>query len=276
MSPARTWRPRRREARRALKRFDVLTLFPGIFQGPLEESILRRAQDNGLVQIRVHDLRAWTHDRHRQADDEPYGGGAGMVLKPEPAFEAVDALRRGPHTRVIVLSPQGLPFSQAMAEALAREEHLILLCGRYEGFDDRIPQGLDALELSIGDYVLTGGELPALVVLDAVARLIPGVLGDAASAQADSFASGLLEYPQYTRPPAYRGMAVPSVLLSGDHKAIARWRRKEAIRRTRERRPDLLARAIVSELDRELLAEIEEEAAAEKAATENGKRTTDN
>jgi tRNA (guanine37-N1)-methyltransferase len=229
------------------------------------------------VQIRVHDLRAWTHDRHRQADDEPYGGGAGMVLKPEPAFEAVDALGRGPHTRVIVLSPQGLPFSQAMAEALAREEHLILLCGRYEGFDDRIPQGLDALELSIGDYVLTGGELPALVVLDAVARLIPGVLGDAASAQADSFASGLLEYPQYTRPPTYRGMAVPPVLLSGDHKAIARWRRKEAIRRTRERRPDLLARATVSELDRELLAEIEEEAAAaEKAATEIGKRITDN
>jgi tRNA (guanine37-N1)-methyltransferase len=164
-----------------------------------------------------------------------------------------------------------------MAEGLAREEHLILLCGRYEGFDDRIPQGLDALELSIGDYVLTGGELPALVVLDAVARLIPGVLGDAASAQADSFATGLLEYPQYTRPPAYRGMAVPPVLLSGDHKAIARWRRKEAIRRTRERRPDLLARATVSELDRELLAEIEEEeAAAEKAAMKNDELTTDN
>jgi len=199
-----------------------------------------------------------------------------MVLKPEPAFEAVDALRRGLHTRVIVLSPQGLPFSQAMADGLAREEHLILLCGRYEGFDDRIPQGLDALELSIGDYVLTGGELPALVVLDAVARLIPGVLGDAASAQADSFATGLLEYPQYTRPPAYRGMAVPPVLLSGDHKAIARWRRKQAIRRTRERRPDLLARATVSELDRELLAEIEEEAAAEKAAMKNDELTTDN
>jgi tRNA (guanine37-N1)-methyltransferase len=229
------------------------------------------------VEIRVHDLRAWTHDRHRQVDDEPYGGGAGMVLKPEPAFEAVDALRRGPHTRVIVLSPQGLPFSQAMAEALAREEHLILLCGRYEGFDDRIPQGLDALELSIGDYVLTGGELPALVVLDAVARLVPGVLGDAASAEADSFATGLLEYPQYTRPPAYRGMAVPPVLLSGDHKAIARWRRKEAIRRTRERRPDLLARAIISDMDRELLAEIEEEeGTAKKAATKNGKLTTDN
>jgi tRNA (guanine37-N1)-methyltransferase len=251
-------------------------LFPGIFQGPLEESILRRAQDNGLVEIRVHDLRSWTHDRHRQVDDEPYGGGAGMVLKPEPAFEAVDALRRGPETRVIVLSPQGIQFSQEIAEELAREEHLIFLCGRYEGFDDRIPQGLHALELSIGDYVLTGGELPALVVLDAVVRLIPGVLGDAASAQTDSFATGLLEYPQFTRPPTYRGMAVPPILLSGDHKAIARWRRKEAIRRTRERRPDLLARADLSEFDRELLAEVEEEAAAEKAAMKNDELTTDN
>jgi len=226
------------------------------------------------VEIRVHDLRAWTHDRHRQVDDEPYGGGAGMVLKPEPAFEAVDALRRDPESRIIVLSPQGIPFSQEIAEELVRQDHLILLCGRYEGFDDRIPQGLRALELSIGDYVLTGGELPALVVLDAVVRLIPGVLGDAASAQTDSFATGLLEHPQFTRPPTYRGMAVPPILLSGDHKAIARWRRKEAIRRTRERRPDLLARAALSEPDRELLAEVEEEA-AEKAATKNGKRTTD-
>jgi len=227
------------------------------------------------VEIRVHDLRAWTHDRHRQVDDEPYGGGAGMVLKPEPAFEAVDALRRDPKSRIIVLSPQGIPFSQEIAEELAREDHLILLCGRYEGFDDRIPQGLRALELSIGDYVLTGGELPALVVLDAVVRLIPGVLGDAASARTDSFATGLLEHPQFTRPSTYRGMAVPAILLSGDHEAIARWRRKEAIRRTRERRPDLLARAALSEPERGLLAEVEEEAAAEKAATKNGKRTTD-
>lgn len=260
-------------ARRALTRFDVLTLFPGIFQGPLQESILRRAQESGRVEIRVHDLRAWARDRHHVVDDEPYGGGAGMVLKPEPAFEAVDALRRGPETRVIVLSPQGLPFSQRIAERLARERHLILLCGRYEGFDDRIPRGLDALELSIGDYVLTGGELPALVVLDAVIRLVPGVLGDAASAATDSFVAGLLEYPQYTRPPTYRGLAVPPVLLSGDHQAIARWRRKEAIRRTRERRPDLLARATLSESDRDLLAEIEAEAAAEGTP---GKRATDN
>jgi tRNA (guanine37-N1)-methyltransferase len=238
----------------------------------LRESILRRAQEKGLVEIRVHDLRAWTQDRHRVVDDEPYGGGAGMVLKPEPAFEAVDALRRGAETRVVVLSPQGIAFTQGVAEELARASHLVLLCGRYEGFDDRIPQGLQALELSIGDYVLTGGELPALVVLDAVVRLIPGVLGDATSAHTDSFSGGLLEHPQYTRPPLYRGMAVPAVLLSGDHRAIARWRRKQAIRRTRERRPDLLARAVLSELDRELLAEIEAEDAS---AMQNGKPTTD-
>lgn len=242
----------------------------------MRESILRRAQDAGLVEIRVHDLRSWTHDRHHVVDDVPYGGGAGMVLKPEPAFESVEALRRGPESRVIVLSPQGIPFTQEIAGELARESHLLLLCGRYEGFDDRIPRGLGALELSIGDYVLTGGELPALVVLDAVVRLVPGVLGDADSAQTDSFATGLLEYPQYTRPPTYRGMAVPPILLSGDHKAIARWRRKEAIRRTHQRRPDLLARALLSELDRELLAEVEEEAAAEKAATKTDELTTDN
>ena len=229
------------------------------------------------MEIRVHDLRSWTHDRHHVVDDMPYGGGAGMVMKPEPAFEPVEALRRGPESRVIVLSPQGIPFTQEIAGELAREAHLILLCGRYEGFDDRIPRGLGALELSIGDYVLTGGELPALVVLDAVVRLVPGVLGDATSAQTDSFATGLLEYPQYTRPPTYRGMAVPPVLLSGDHKAIARWRRKEAIRRTRERRPDLLARAVLSELDRELLAEVEDEdASAHEASMQNVKPTTDN
>jgi tRNA (guanine37-N1)-methyltransferase len=208
-------------------------------------------------------------------DDMPYGGGAGMVLKPEPAFEAVEALRQGPESRVIVLSPQGVRFTQELAGELARATHLILVCGRYEGFDDRIPQGLRALELSIGDYVLTGGELPALVILDAVIRLVPGVLGGVSSAQTDSFATGLLEYPQYTRPPIYRGMAVPPVLLSGDHRAIARWRRKEAIRRTRERRPDLLARAVLSELDRGLLAEVEEEEAAEKRASNNDKPAID-
>jgi tRNA (guanine37-N1)-methyltransferase len=182
-----------------------------------------------------------------------------MVMKPEPVFEAVDALRQGPESRVIVLSPQGAPFSQKTAEGLAEAAHLILLCGRYEGFDDRIPRGLGALELSIGDYVLTGGEVPALVVLDAVIRLVPGVLGDAESAAVDSFSGGLLEFPQYTRPPVYRGLVVPAVLLSGDHLAIARWRRKEALRRTLERRPELLGQIELSELDRELLAEIEDE-----------------
>ncbi len=231
-----------------------------MFQGPLQESILRRAQDKGLVTITVHDLRMWTHDRHRVVDDVPYGGGAGMVLKPEPVFEAVEALRQA-ETTVVVLSPQGRPLTQRIAGELARCAHVILLCGRYEGFDDRIPQGLGALELSIGDFVLSGGELPALVVLDTTVRLIPGVLGDDTSALTDSFATGLLEHPHFTRPPVFRGMAVPPVLLSGDHQAIARWRRKAALKRTRERRPDLLMGNTLSELDRTLLAEIEAEEA---------------
>ncbi len=230
-----------------------------MFHGPLQESILRRAQDKGLVDIRVHDLRGWTHDRHRVVDDLPYGGGAGMVLKPEPVFEAVEALTRGAQTMVVALSPQGIRFTQRLAAELARRPHLILLCGRYEGFDDRIPRGLHALELSIGDFVMSGGEVPALAVLDATVRLIPGVLGDETSALTDSFATGLLEHPHFTRPQIFRGMGVPSVLLSGDHQAIARWRRKQSLRRTRERRPDLLARVALSELDRELLAEVEAE-----------------
>ena len=230
-----------------------------MFQGPLQESILRRAQDKGLATIGVHDLRHWTHDRHRVVDDVPYGGGAGMVLKPEPVFEAVEALRQGSDSTVVALTPQGLPFGQGLAWELARLPHLILLCGRYEGFDDRIPQGLHALEVSIGDFVLSGGEIPALVVLDATVRLVPGVLGDETSAAADSFATGLLEHPHYTRPPMFRGMGVPPVLLSGDHQAIARWRRKQALRRTRERRPDLLTAASLSDLDRQFLVEIEAE-----------------
>lgn len=227
-----------------------------MFQGPLQESILRRAQDKGLVAIGVHDLRNWTHDRHHVVDDVPYGGGAGMVLKPEPVFEAVEALRQGQGSLVVALTPQGLPFGQRLAWELARVPHLILLCGRYEGFDDRIPQGLQALEVSIGDFVLSGGEIPALVVLDATVRLIPGVLGDDTSAATDSFSTGLLEHPHYTRPPMFRGMGVPPILLSGDHQAIARWRRKQALRRTRDRRPDLLTTVILSDLDRQLLAEI--------------------
>ena len=189
-----------------------------MFQGPLQESILRRAQDKGLADIRVHDLRTWTHDRHHVVDDVPYGGGAGMVLKPEPVFEAVEALRQGAESTVVALTPQGIPFGQRLAGELSRLPHLILLCGRYEGFDDRIPQGLQALEISIGDFVLSGGEVPALVVLDATIRLIPGVLGDETSALTDSFAMGLLEHPHFTRPPNFRGMGVPAVLLSGDHR----------------------------------------------------------
>jgi len=214
------------------------------------------------VQIRVHDLRAWTHDRHRVVDEPPYGGGTGMILKPEPVFEAVEALRVGPESRVLLLTPQGVPFTHGQAAALAAETHLVLLCGRYEGFDDRIRALVD-LEVSIGDYILTGGELPALVVVDAVVRLVPGVLGDAASAAQDSFAGGLLEFPQFTRPPEYRGLAVPQILLSGNHEAIRRWRRKEALRRTLSRRPDLLTAAALSEEDRLLLKEVTREVQAE-------------
>ncbi len=253
-----------------MKRFDVITLFPGMFRGPLEESILRRAQDRGLIRVAVHDLRDWTHDRHRMVDDAPYGGGAGMVLKPEPMVAAVEALNPEGTAAAVLLSPQGEPFTQALAAALVARDHLILVCGRYEGMDERVRLALGAREVSIGDYVLTGGELPALVVIDAVARLIPGVLGDADSAREDSFATGLLDHPQYTRPPVFRGLAVPEALLSGDHSRIRRWRRKEALRRTRERRPDLLARAPLTEEDRALLEEIAREtAAADPGASTN-------
>ena len=245
-----------------MKQFDVITLFPGMFRGPLEESILGRAQARGLLRVRVHDLRAWTQDRHRVVDDTPYGGGAGMVLKPEPLVAAVEALNAGGTALAILLTPQGELFTQGLAARLAAHDHLILVCGRYEGFDERVAVALGAREVSIGDYVLTGGELPALVVIDAVARLVPGVLGDAESARQDSFATGLLDHPQYTRPPVFRGLAVPEALLSGDHGRIRRWRRREALRRTRARRPDLLARAALTDEDRALLDEIAREAVA--------------
>ncbi|MBR91174.1 MAG: tRNA (guanosine(37)-N1)-methyltransferase TrmD [Verrucomicrobiales bacterium] len=216
---------------------DVLTLFPAMFAGPLDESILRRARESGLLEMAVHDLRDWTHDRHRTVDDEPYGGGPGMVLKPGPVFEAVEALS-GDETRVVLMTPQGRPFKQAAARELSGQAHLLLVCGSYEGFDERI-RSLAHEELSIGDYVLTNGALPAMVVIDAVARLQPGVLGDDTSSAEESFSEGLLEYPQYTRPAEFRDMKVPEVLLSGHHAEIARWRREQAERRTRERRPDL-------------------------------------
>ncbi len=219
--------------------FDILTLFPRIFEGPLDESILKRARDGGLVQIRVHNLRDYTHDKHRVVDDKPYGGGPGMLMKPEPIFEAVEKLRRA-DSCVVLMTPQGAPFTQQRAREFAKKAHLVILCGHYEGVDERVREALVHEEVSIGDYVLTNGALAAAVVVDAVVRLIPGVLGDEQSAGDDSFAAGLLEGPQYTRPPEFRGMSVPEVLLSGNHEAVAQWRAEQARKRTKERRPDLL------------------------------------
>ena len=216
---------------------DVLTLFPAMIAGPLSESIPGRIQEQGLVTIRTRDLREWGIGRHRSVDDAPYGGGAGMILRPEPVADALDALRR-PGSLVILMDPVGEVFRQARAAELATRSHLILVCPRYEGVDERIRSLVD-LELSIGDYVLTGGELPALVVIDSVIRLLPGAI-EAASTAEESFAAGLLEYPQYTRPAVFRGMEVPAVLTSGDHGAVARWRQEASVQRTRDRRPDLL------------------------------------
>lgn len=217
---------------------DILTLFPAMVEGPLAKSIPGRIQQEGLAAIRIHDLREWGLGRHRSVDDAPYGGGAGMILRPEPVASALDALRRADST-VVLLDPSGEVFTQARAADLATRAHLVFICPRYEGVDERIRSLVD-LELSIGDYVLTGGELPALVVIDAVIRLLPGAI-EAASIEEESFAGGLLEYPQYTRPPTFRGMDVPAVLASGDHGAVARWRREQALERTRTRRPDLLS-----------------------------------
>ena len=223
-------------------KIDVLTLFPAMFAGPLDESIVKRAREAGLLDLTVHNLRDFAHDRHRTVDDRPFGGGPGMLLKPEPIFEAVEKLA-GEQTRVILLCPTGRPFSQAVARELAAHEHVLLVSGHYEGFDERVRAELADDELSIGDYVLTNGALPAMVIVDAVTRLLPGALGDDASAQDESFspAGPGLEYPQYTRPAEFRGMKVPEVLLSGNHAEIARWRAEQARRRTAERRPDLLA-----------------------------------
>ncbi len=237
--------------------FDVFTLFPGMFRGPLEESIIKRARDQGLISIALHNIRDATTDKHHIVDDYPYGGGSGMVMKPEPVFAAVEAVYQG--GPIILLTPQGRLFTQRVAQELAREPCITLICGHYEGVDERVCQHLATDELSIGDYILTGGELAAMVIIDAVSRLVPGVLGAVDSAVEESHSSGLLEYPQYTRPPEFRGWRVPDVLLSGNHGAIARWRRKEALRRTRARRPELLAQVELSKLDHKLLAEIEAE-----------------
>jgi tRNA (guanine37-N1)-methyltransferase len=220
-------------------KIDVLTLFPGMFAGPLDESIVKRAREAGRLQLAVHQLRDYTHDRHKTVDDKPFGGGPGMLMKPEPVFEAVEKLAQD-GTRVILLGPAGRRFDQQVARELARMAHLLLVCGSYEGFDERIREALADDEISIGDYVLTNGALPAMVIVDAVTRLLPGVLGDDESSRDESFSHGLLEYPHYTRPAEFRGMKVPDVLLSGHHAEIAKWRQEQARLRTASRRPDLL------------------------------------
>ena len=253
-------------------RFDVFTLFPNICAAYLNESILKRAQEAGLIHVHLHNIRDYAEGKHRVTDDLPYGGGGGMVMKPEPIFAAVEKVMKisefenSPVSNslistspIILLTPQGRPFTQAIAQELAQHKRLMLICGRYEGFDERVRRHLATDEISIGDYVLTGGELAALVIVDAVARLLPGVLGDPTGAEDDSHASGLLEYPHYTRPPEFRGWAVPEALLSGDHARIARWRREEALRRTFLRRPDLLLALDLSEADKRFLSAVAEE-----------------
>ena len=238
-------------------KIDIVTIFPRTIDASLQEGVLHRAIDHGVIDVQVHDLRTYTDDRHRVVDDAPYGGGPGMVLKSEPVFRAVDAITetRGRPSEVVLTSPQGRRFSHAEAVRLSRLSHLVLLCGRYEGVDERVREGIVTEELSIGDYVLTGGELPALVVLDAVARLVPGVVGDARSIHDESFVRGLLDFPQYTRPAEFREMKVPATLLSGHHADIERWRKREAVRRTLDRRPDLLVHAALDDEERAILQE---------------------
>ncbi len=242
--------------------FDILTLFPNLFAGVFEESITRRAREAGLLTINIHNIRDYATGRHRVTDDTPYGGGGGMVMKPEPLFAAVEGVLGDEldATPIIMLSPQGRRFTQQVARELVRQqERLLLICGRYEGVDERVHQYLVTDEISIGDYVLSGGEVPAMVLVEAITRLIPGVLGDPSATFEDSHAEGLLEYPQYTRPPTFRGHSVPDVLLSGHHAKIVRWRRLQALRRTRERRPDLLLQARLSSEDQALLHQLDAE-----------------
>jgi tRNA (guanine37-N1)-methyltransferase len=234
-------------------RFDIITLFPRMFDSPLQESILYKARQAGLISVGLHDLREYTRDRHRTADDTPYGGGAGMVLKVEPLVAAIEAIRSSTGTtRTVLTSPQGEKFTQATACRLSGFDQVVIVCGRYEGFDERVLDYVDE-EISLGDYVVTGGELAAMVIVDAVSRQVPGVVGDEDSVTGDSLANGLLKYPQYTRPPEFRGAAVPEVLLSGDHKKIEQWRRAASLARTAARRPDLLSGADVSDEDRKVL-----------------------
>jgi tRNA (guanine37-N1)-methyltransferase len=237
-------------------RFDVFTLLPDTFAPYLQASILQKASERGLLEFQVHNIRDYTHDKHHTTDDTPYGGGGGMVMKPEPVFEAVESVL-GPARScpVILMTPQGRVFNQKIAIELAGQTQIALLCGRYEGIDERIREHLVTDEISIGDYVLTGGELPALILIDAIARLLPGVLGDPDGAMDDSHATGLLEYPHYTRPPEFRGWGVPETLLSGDHGKIARWRREQSLQRTLRKRPDLLETAPLSKADQQFIAD---------------------
>ncbi|NTV80411.1 MAG: tRNA (guanosine(37)-N1)-methyltransferase TrmD [Candidatus Aminicenantes bacterium] len=237
-------------------RFDIITIFPEMFAGIFSEGIVKRALDRGRIRIVVHDLRDFTEDKHRQVDDRPFGGLEGMVLKPEPIFRAVEAVREDGGGRVCLLSPQGRALDARLAGELAAERQVILICGRYEGVDERVAEHLADDEISIGDYVLSGGELAAAVVVDAAARFVPGVVGKEGSVRNDSFAGGLLDYPQYTRPREFRGMKVPQVLFSGDHKKIERWRRKRALEKTARRRPDLVKDDTLAPEDRRLLEEI--------------------
>jgi tRNA (guanine37-N1)-methyltransferase len=244
-------------------KFDIVTIFPRMFDTTLGEGVVARGIASGILDVAVHDLRDFTEDRHRVVDDVAYGGGPGMVLKPEPLFRAVDAIRvaRGEPGAIVLTSPQGRRFTQAEASRLRDLGHVVVLCGRYEGVDDRVRAALATDELSIGDYVLSGGELPALVIVDAVARLVPGVVGDRESVEADSFSRGFFDYPHYTRPAEFRGFKVPDVLVSGHHARISRWRKRQALRRTLRERPDLLAAAQLDDEERELLRELRDEGA---------------
>lgn len=248
--------------------FDVFTILPEVFPTYLDTSILKKARDRGLIDIRMHNIREYTHDKHHTTDDTPYGGGGGMVMKPEPIFEAVESVLGLTPSQptpqpipVILLTPQGRVFTQRVAEELSQHEHIALLCGRYEGIDERIREHLVTDEISVGDYVLTGGELPALLVIDAVARLIPGVLGDPTGAEDDSHAMGLLEYPHYTKPAEFRGWKVPEILLSGDHGKIEKWRREQALLRTYKKRPDMLEKAKLSKHDLEFIEHLKSKVA---------------
>lgn len=247
-----------------IMRFDIITIFPEIFRGVFEFGIIRRAVEAGLIEIKIHDLRDYTHDRHRQVDDRPFGGGAGMVMKPEPLFRVVEAITHSAKdVRTVLLSPQGRLFSQRIAEEFAANERVVLICGRYEGIDERVVEHLANDEVSIGDYVLSGGEIAAMIVVDAVTRLIPGALGCDQSAERESFSAGLLDYPHYTRPAQYRGMKVPDVLMGGNHAQIERFRRRRSIKKTLQRRPDLIEGRALDDAEQreieEILKEIDKE-----------------